>query len=105
MKYCIATLLLLNGLAAGQESSALSLKTHIGLPNVDGRMDHFAVDVKGQRLFVSALGNHTAEVIDLQAGRRLRTLSTVGCRRLWSGWSRKCASRRRAIRTSTSRAP
>jgi DNA-binding beta-propeller fold protein YncE len=74
MKPCIATLLLLNGLAVGQESPALSLKTRIALPNVDGRMDHFAVDVKGQRLFVSALGNHTAEVLDLQAGRRVRTL-------------------------------
>jgi DNA-binding beta-propeller fold protein YncE len=73
MKYCIATLLLLN-LAVGQEISALSLKTHIGLPNVDGRMDHFGVDVKGQRLFVSALGNNTVEVIDLQSGQRVRTL-------------------------------
>jgi DNA-binding beta-propeller fold protein YncE len=73
MKYCIATLLLLN-LAVGQEPSALSLKTHIALPNVDGRMDHFGVDVKGQRLFVSALGNNTVEVIDLQSSQRIRTL-------------------------------
>jgi hypothetical protein len=57
-----------------QESSALSLKSHIALPNINGRMDHFGVDVKGQRLFVSALENHTAEVIDLRSGRRVRTL-------------------------------
>ena len=74
MKYSIAALLLLNSLAIGQESAALSLKTRIALPNIDGRMDHFGVDIKGQRLFVSALGNHTAEVIDLQAGRPIRTL-------------------------------
>ena len=74
MKYYIATLLLLNSLAIGQETSALSLKTHIALPNVDGRMDHFSVDIKGQRLFVSALGNNTVEVIDLQSGQRIRTL-------------------------------
>jgi DNA-binding beta-propeller fold protein YncE len=74
MKYCIATLLLLTSLAVGQESTALSLKTRIALPNVDGRMDHFSVDLKGQRLFVSALGNHTVEVLDLQAGRRVRTI-------------------------------
>jgi DNA-binding beta-propeller fold protein YncE len=61
--------------AAGQVSSTLTLTTHIALPNVDGRMDHFAADVKGERLFVSALGNHTGEVIDVKAGRRLRTLS------------------------------
>ncbi len=75
MKCCIASLLFLNSFAVAQESAALSLKTRIALPNVDGRMDHFAVDVKGQRLFVSALGNHTAEVLDLQGGRRVRTLS------------------------------
>jgi DNA-binding beta-propeller fold protein YncE len=77
MKYSVATMLFLNSLAAGQQSSALSLKTRIALSNVDGRMDHFAVDVKGQRLFVSALGNHSAEVLDLQAGQRVRTLSDL----------------------------
>jgi hypothetical protein len=77
MKHLIATLVLLNGLAVGQESSALLLKTRIALPNVDGRMDHFSVDVKGQRIFVSALGNHTGEVLDLQAGQRVRTLTDL----------------------------
>ena len=78
MKYMIATLLLLNSfIIVGQQSAALSLKTRIALPNVDGRMDHFAVDVKGQRVFVSALGNHTVEVLDVQGSRRLRTLSNL----------------------------
>jgi sugar lactone lactonase YvrE len=82
MRNCIAALLLLNlfvlsGSAVGQESSALSLKTRIALPNVDGRMDHFSVDVKGQRLFVSALGNHSVEVLDLQDGKQARTLSDL----------------------------
>ena len=78
MKYCMAALLLLNGLAFGQQSPALSLKTRIALPNVQGRVDHFSVDVKGQRLFVAAVANHTLEVIDLQSGRRVRTLSDLG---------------------------
>ena len=78
MKYVNATLLLLNSfIIVGQQSAALSLKTRIALPNVDGRMDHFAVDVKGQRVFVSALGNHTVEVLDVQGSRRLRTLSNL----------------------------
>jgi DNA-binding beta-propeller fold protein YncE len=82
MKYWIATLILflvilLSTLAVGQDSTALSLKTHIALPGVDGRMDHFGVDLKGQRLFVSALGNHTVEVLDVQGGRRLQTLSNL----------------------------
>jgi hypothetical protein len=29
---------------------------------VNGRIDHFAADLKGQRLFVAALGNQTVEV-------------------------------------------
>src|SRR6185295_19459605 len=75
MKYSIATLLFLNGLVVGQETSVLSLKTHVALPNVDGRMDHLSVDIKGQRLFASALGNNTVEVIDLQSGQRVRTVA------------------------------
>jgi DNA-binding beta-propeller fold protein YncE len=70
-----AIVLLVNSLAVGQE--ALTLKAHIALPNVNGRMDHFGVDVKGQRLFVSALGNHTVEVLDVQAGKRLRPLTDL----------------------------
>jgi YVTN family beta-propeller protein len=44
------------------------------LPGVTGRFDHFAVDLKGQRLFVAALGNDTVEVIDIAGGKRGRTV-------------------------------
>jgi DNA-binding beta-propeller fold protein YncE len=64
----------LAGSALAQDASGLILKTRIPLANVDGRMDHFSVDVKGQRLFVSALGNNTVEMLDLQSGQRVRTL-------------------------------
>src|SRR3981081_1612968 len=80
MKYQILTLLLitplaLSSLAAGQESSALSLKTQIALPSVKGRIDHLSVDVKGQRLFVAAVESHTLQVIDLKAGHHVRTIA------------------------------
>ena len=48
------------------------------LPNVKGRIDHLAIDVKGQRLFVAAVDNHTLEVIDLKAGHPLRTIPDLG---------------------------
>src|SRR5271154_80901 len=64
----------LAGSALAQDTSGLVFKTRIPLANVDGRMDHFSVDVKGQRLFASALGNNTVEVIDVHAGQRVRTL-------------------------------
>jgi DNA-binding beta-propeller fold protein YncE len=64
-------------LAIGQNSQVLSLETHISLPNVKGRIDHFSVDVKGQRLFVAAVDNHTVEVIDLKSGRRIHTITNL----------------------------
>src|SRR6266700_234675 len=82
MKYCItvlllATLLVSSGSAIAQESSVLSLKTHIALPNVKGRIDHFTVDLKGQRLFMAAVGNNTLEVIDLKSGKQVRTITDL----------------------------
>jgi hypothetical protein len=79
MRSVIATLLLVTLLvctspAAAQETPVLSLKSSIALPNVKGRIDHFSVDVKGQRLFMAGVGNHTLEVIDLQSGKRVRTI-------------------------------
>ena len=64
-------------LARSQTSEFVELKARIVLPNVTGRMDHLGVDIKGQRLFATAFNNHTVEVIDLQAGQRVRTLSDL----------------------------
>jgi DNA-binding beta-propeller fold protein YncE len=50
-------------------TSALSQVQSIQLPNVEGRIDHMAVDSQGGRLFVAALGNNTLEVIDLKASK------------------------------------
>src|SRR6266567_4524876 len=72
MKLVITALLFFRGLVQAQEP--LVLKNHIGLPNVNQRIDHFSADIKGQRLFMAALGNHTVEVIDVQNGKRLHTV-------------------------------
>jgi DNA-binding beta-propeller fold protein YncE len=53
----------------GQASDPLRLEREIPLPGVEGRIDHLSVDADGQRVFVSALGNGTVEVIDLKQGR------------------------------------
>jgi hypothetical protein len=52
----------------------LRLVQTISLPNVKGRLDHMDVDVKGKRLFVAGLENGTFEVVDLQAGKWVRTI-------------------------------
>src|SRR5260370_38176685 len=77
MKYSLATLLLLTGAVRGQDQKRLSLTSRIELPNVNGRIDHFSADVKGKRLFMSALGNNTVEVLDVESGKRLRTLTDL----------------------------
>jgi DNA-binding beta-propeller fold protein YncE len=63
--------------AVGQEKGVLLLEAHIPLSSVKGRIDHFSVDVKGQRLFVAAVENHTLEVVDLKSGQRVHTISDL----------------------------
>jgi DNA-binding beta-propeller fold protein YncE len=75
MKQVAMGVLLLGRLVQAQEP--LEFKARIELPNVNGRIDHFSADLKGQRLFVAALGNHTVEVLDVQTGKRLRTLADL----------------------------
>ena len=60
--------------AAFSADSSLRLVQTIALEGVEGRLDHLSVDVKGERLFVAALGNNSVEVIDLRGGRRVETL-------------------------------
>ena len=67
--------LLFTALVKAQANEPLKLEKSIQLPDVQGRIDHMSIDVKGQRLFVSALGNNTVEVIDLKAGKRANTIS------------------------------
>lgn len=59
------------------DTSMLVLLKAISLPDVHGRIDHFALDAHGQRLFMAALGNDTVEVIDVKTGKRLRSIG--GC--------------------------
>jgi len=61
--------------AQAQNHSALVLAQTVPLPGVRGRFDHFAIDETGRRLFVAALGNNTVEVIDLAAGKRMKSVS------------------------------
>ena len=46
----------------------------VALQGVERRIDHFAVDPAEHRLFVSALGNGTLEVLDTQGGKRITSI-------------------------------
>src|SRR5262245_3984267 len=50
-------------------ASVLRQVQEIPLPDVQGRIDHFAVDPVRNRVIVAALGNNTVEVVDAAAGK------------------------------------
>ena len=52
----------------------LKLEKEILMPNVKGRIDHIAVNPKEQILYVAALGNNSIEVIDLRAGKVIKSI-------------------------------
>jgi DNA-binding beta-propeller fold protein YncE len=82
MKRQILMVFLINLMAVGGEmtraasdTEPLRLVQAIPLPGVEGRIDHLALDLAGQRLFVAALGNNTVEVIDLKKGHRVHSVA------------------------------
>jgi DNA-binding beta-propeller fold protein YncE len=78
-KVCRVALLCCYAAATSNAQSApLRLKQTIQLPGVEGRIDHFASDPSGQRLFVCALGNNSLEVIDLRKGERVHSITGLG---------------------------
>jgi DNA-binding beta-propeller fold protein YncE len=60
------------------QTAPLKLTKTIALPGVEGRIDHFAFDAAGERLFVCALGNNTVEVVDLRKGLRVHSITGFG---------------------------
>src|SRR4051812_27045501 len=59
------------------EVTVLRQSQTIALPGVSGRFDHFAIDLKAQRLFVAALGHNTVEVLDVASGKPLKRLADL----------------------------
>src|ERR1700676_2395725 len=73
----VAALLFLSVLisrATPQEKEPLRLVQAIPMPTAKGLIDHMDVDVKGKRLFVAGLENGSVEVVDLQAGKWLKSI-------------------------------
>lgn len=64
--------------AEAQTNAPMKLIQTIPLPNVEGYFDHMAVDIKGQRLFVTGEYQKTLEVIDLRTGKAIRSITGFG---------------------------
>jgi DNA-binding beta-propeller fold protein YncE len=77
---CLATARRCFGIADAtvQNASTLNLNATIGLPGVQGRIDHLAFDAAGERLFVCAVGNNSVEVVDLRKGERVHSITGLG---------------------------
>lgn len=58
-------------------NTSLKLVTSISLPDVNGRIDHFAFDAARQILFVAALGNNSVEVIDLKNKKVIHSIKNL----------------------------
>ena len=61
--------------APQQANEALRATGTIPMPAVEGRIDHLAADVAGQRVFLAALGNNTLEVLDLKTMKVARSIA------------------------------
>src|SRR5258707_1393044 len=60
---------------SAQDKQTLRLVQTIPLPGVTGRLDHMGVDLEKNRLFVAAVANDTLEVVDLTAGKVIKSLA------------------------------
>ncbi|HEX5482716.1 MAG TPA: YncE family protein [Terriglobia bacterium] len=72
--FFISIFVLIATAAHTRETTPLRLLQTIPLPDVQGRIDHFDVDLGGHRLFMSALGNSTLEVFDLDTHKLIHTV-------------------------------
>ena len=63
--------------AQAEDTAPLRWVQTIPMPGVKGRIDHLAIDRKGERLFVAALGNNTLEILDLRMGKRIDAIGRL----------------------------
>src|SRR5712664_1724497 len=71
----LATLLGLTASAPSAAGPEPVLTQSIPLEGVSGRIDHMAYDPQTKRLFIAAMENGSLEVIDLEKGERIKTVS------------------------------
>src|SRR5437588_1275138 len=56
------------------EKAPLRLVKTILLPNIEGDFDHFGIDLKGNRLFLTAEDHHSVEVFNLKSNTRIHSI-------------------------------
>jgi hypothetical protein len=61
--------------ASGISAQTLQLVQKIPLPDVEGRIDHMSICA--ERLYIAAVGNNSLEVVDLNAGKGVRSVKDL----------------------------
>jgi DNA-binding beta-propeller fold protein YncE len=64
--------------SSAQEKLPLKLVSTTPLPGFTGDLDHFGLDLKGNRLFLAAEDKKTVEVFDLRTGERIHSIEGLG---------------------------
>jgi len=64
--------------AQNQAANQLKLQHTIDLPPGTTKFDHFAIDLKSNRLFIASTGNQSVEVLDLNSGKVVTSLTVFG---------------------------
>src|SRR6266850_5627835 len=62
------------GVSLSQEDSPLKSVTTIPMPKNIGHFDHFGVDIKGKRLFISDEDSNTVEAVSLDSGKHIYSI-------------------------------
>jgi DNA-binding beta-propeller fold protein YncE len=60
------------------DKAPLRLVKTILLPNIEGDFDHFGIDLKGNRLFLTAEDHHSVEVFNLKSNTRVHSIGGLG---------------------------
>jgi DNA-binding beta-propeller fold protein YncE len=55
----------------------LKLQKEIAMPDVKGRIDHMAINLKDKVLYMAALGNNSVEVIDIDKGLVIKSIKGI----------------------------
>ncbi len=74
----LALVVVAAGSAFGASPEFLVPTKTLSLKGVAGKLDHLAVDSKGQRLFVANKPNNTLDIIDLKSGQLVRQIPDQG---------------------------
>jgi hypothetical protein len=74
---CLSLLFALALATVAEDNSPLKLVTTTPLPGFSGDFDHFALDLNGKRLFLTAEDHKTVEVFDLE-GKHIHSITGFG---------------------------